>query len=65
MAFFEMHVYSEALGMQTTVNVLIPQKRTNGQIGVENNAKAEKYKCLYLLHGLSDDHTIWHRCTSI
>ena len=65
MAFFEMHVYSEALGMQTTVSVVVPQKSTGGEIGVTNNAEAEKYKCLYLLHGLSDDHTIWGRRTSI
>lgn len=65
MAFFEMHIFSEALGVQTTVNVVIPQKSTGGEIGVTNNAKAEKYKCLYLLHGLSDDNTIWHRRTSI
>ena len=60
-----MHIYSEALGMQTTVFVAIPQKSTGGEIGVENNAGNEKYKCLYLLHGLSDDHSIWLRRTSI
>lgn len=65
MAFFEMHVFSETLEMQTIVNVIIPQRSTNGAIGVTNNAQGEKYKCLYLLHGLSDDHTIWQRLTAI
>ena len=65
MAFLDLKFYSEALGMQTEVYVIIPQKSAAGQIGVENHAKEEKYKCLYLLHGLSDDHTIWMRRTSI
>ena len=65
MSFCQMNLFSEALGVQTTVNVIVPQQSTGGEIGVENNAKKEKYKCLYLLHGLSDDHTIWMRRTSI
>lgn len=65
MAWSELHIFSEALRMQTTVNVIIPQRSTGGEIGVTNNAGAEKYKCLYLLHGLSDDQSIWHRRTSI
>ncbi len=65
MAFIDFHFYSEALGMQASCYVVIPQKSSQGEIGVENNAEATKYKCLYLLHGLSDDHTIWLRRTSI
>ncbi len=65
MALFEMHIFSEALGIQTTVNVIIPQRSTNGEIGVSGGSKEEKYKCLYLLHGLSDDYSIWLRRTSI
>ena len=30
-----------------------------------NTGATETYKTLYLLHGLSDDHTIWERRTSI
>ena len=41
MAFSEMHIYSEALGLQTTVYVVIPQKSTGGEIGVTNNAKKD------------------------
>ena len=65
MAFITLNYYSEALGMQTQVDVLIPQKETEGEIGIENRAGDGKYKCLYLLHGCSDDQTIWMRRTSI
>ncbi len=65
MALCEIRLYSEALGMQTTVMVVIPQKNTAGEIGVSGKADREKYKCLYLLHGLSDDQSIWLRRTSI
>ena len=65
MAFIQFHFFSEALGMQTEAYVVIPQKQTSGQIGIESQSRGEKYKCLYLLHGLSDDHTIWMRRTSI
>lgn len=65
MALLEMHLFSESLGMNTGVNVIIPQRSTGGQIGVSNKSDDKKYKCLYLLHGLSDDHTIWLRRTSI
>ena len=65
MALAELNFYSEALGMQTTVNVIIPQKSSSGEIGIKSDAKDEKYKCLYLLHGLSDNHSIWLRRTSI
>ena len=52
MASFEMHYRSEALRMQVTLNVIIPEGKS-------------EYKTLYLLHGLSDDHTAWPRHTSI
>lgn len=65
MAFIDFHFYSEVLGMQSEAYVIIPQRETSGQIGIENRSGNEKYKCLYLLHGLSDDHTIWMRRTSI
>ncbi len=65
MAFANLKFFSESLGMQTEVYVVIPQRSAQGEIGIDNNAKQEKYKCLYLLHGLSDDHSIWLRRTSI
>lgn len=64
-ALVQLHFYSNALGMQTEVGVILPQKNTTGEIGVENHTGNAQYKCLYLLHGLSDDQTIWMRRTSI
>ncbi len=65
MAFLEMNFHSEILGKATNVWVIMPQKSLNGQIGMGGANSAEKYKCLYLLHGCSDDYTIWMRRTSI
>ena len=65
MALINIRFASEALGMQTNINVVIPQKSTQGEIGIKNNASGDKYKTLYLLHGLSDDNSIWLRRTSI
>lgn len=65
MALISIKFFSEALGMQTEALVVMPQKGNYGEIGVNSNLKPGPYKCLYLLHGLSDDHTIWLRRTSI
>lgn len=65
MALITLNFYSETLGMQTQVQVILPQKSVAGQIGIHSNAPDGNYKCLYLLHGLSDDQTIWLRRTSI
>ena len=46
MAFITIEFLSEVLGRQTSIDVIIPQKRTSGEIGIANNAKAEKYKTL-------------------
>ncbi len=65
MALVELKFYSQMLGMQTEAYVVIPQRFTNGEIGIEGNCNNGELKCLYLLHGLSDDHSIWLRRTSI
>ena len=46
-----------------SVNVLLPEK-TKSLIGMDGK-QAGKMKTIYLLHGLSDDRTIWMRRTSI
>ncbi len=63
MALFHMNFFSEALKINVSADVIIPQK-SNALIGMQTKAE-ESYKTLYLLHGLSDDHTIWQRRTSI
>jgi putative tributyrin esterase len=64
MAFLDFHFFSDVLGLTCSAWVLIPEASTR-QIGMEGGVSREKYPTLYLLHGLSDDHTIWMRRTSI
>jgi putative tributyrin esterase len=54
--FLQMNFYSKELGKATGVNVIIPDKCRNS---------TEPYKTLWLLHGLTDDHTAWMRFSSI
>ena len=63
MAFFEMRYHSDALKQGVSVNVIIPESAKT-LIGMQASGEGS-YKTLYLLHGLSDDHTIWMRRTSI
>jgi putative tributyrin esterase len=55
MAFCELHYFSEALGKQTNANVILP----------EGAQQSGPFPVFYLLHGLSDDYSIWMRRTSI
>lgn len=64
MALLHVDFFSDVLGMCMQMDVILPQ-RTNGQIGMEGKRSEGKYPTLYLLHGMSDDHTIWQRRTSI
>jgi putative tributyrin esterase len=64
MALLHVDFFSEVLGMCMQMDVILPQK-TQGQIGMEGKAVSGKIPTLYLLHGMSDDHTIWQRRTSI
>lgn len=64
MAFMDCHFFSETLGMSTSMYVVLPQG-TQGQIGMSGRVVGNKHPVLFLLHGLSDDHTIWMRRTSI
>jgi putative tributyrin esterase len=52
MALLTCHVESEALAVATTFTAFVPQEVENPRV-------------LYLLHGLTDDHTGWSRYTSI
>src|SRR6478609_1422786 len=64
MAFFDCHFFSDTLAMTVSAHVLIPQE-SQKQIGLESGKARAAYPTLFLLHGLSDDHTIWMRRTSI
>ena len=61
MLFNELHYFSGALGMFTTVLVLLPDDQSQARYGKDGN----RFRALYLLHGLSDDETIWMRRTSV
>lgn len=64
MALMQCNFFSEALELSTSMTVIVPQQ-TSAQIGMEGRVGAGDPPVLYLLHGLSDDDTIWLRRTSI
>jgi len=53
MAFVQCDFFSDVLQLSVSMNVVLPQPIR------------PSYPTLYLLHGMSDDHTIWMRRTSI
>ena len=53
MAFCELKYFSPALQKATAADIILPEGKTG------------PFATFYLLHGLSDDHSIWHRRTSI
>lgn len=65
MALIHIGFFSESLGMCVSCDVILPQQGTKGQIGMAGGVRSEKHPVLWLLHGASDNHTIWQRRTSI
>lgn len=64
MAFLQTQFFSKALEVAVTVNVILPEP--NMGIGIKASEKfKEDPAVLYLLHGYSDDHSIWMRRTSV
>jgi putative tributyrin esterase len=64
MAHLTCNFFSDTLQLSTSMTVILPQN-TETQIGMKGVVQDEKFKTLWLLHGFSDDHTIWSRRTSI
>ena len=64
MAVLTCDFFSETLMMGTSMTVVLPQA-TEEQIGLIDQPLEGPPPVLYLLHGLSDDHTSWRRYTSI
>lgn len=56
MALLHWNFYSQALGVAASADIILPQDAVE---------KGRKLPVLYLLHGMSDDHSIWQRRTSI
>jgi putative tributyrin esterase len=63
MAFLQCNFKSETLNICTAVNVILPE-RPMADVQ-KNGPDGYRYPVLYLLHGYSDDQTIWQRRTSI
>ena len=63
MALLELTARSQVLDTEVEFFVILPEN-TKGLIGMEGKSSAS-CPTLYLLHGLSDDHSIWIRRTSI
>jgi putative tributyrin esterase len=63
MALAHIDFFSEVLGLCCQADVILPQKQQG--IGQEGANQIGDVPVLWLLHGASDDHTIWQRRTSI
>lgn len=64
MAFLQVDFFSKTLNVASSVNVILPEPSMG--IGVEASGEGSgAAKVLYLLHGYSDDHSIWMRRTSV
>ncbi len=63
MALIQVNFYSNVLRMSTEITVILPQQEQG--IGMVGSQSTQPYPVLWLLHGMSDDHTTWLRRTSI
>ena len=54
MALLHVDFYSDALGRSTHMDAILPEK-----------SSSPHWKTLYLLHGMTDDHSTWQRRTSV
>lgn len=57
MPLLHTHFHSNVLNLAVSTDAIIPEP--------DSENPRQDYPVLYLLHGLSDDHTIWQRRTSI
>ena len=63
MALLHCNFWSEVLQLSCSMDVILPEPKRSADGEVLTPPRL--YPTLYLLHGLSDDHTIWQRRTSI
>jgi S-formylglutathione hydrolase FrmB len=64
MALMHCHFFSQVLELTSTMSVIFPDP-VPSEAGTMLSTPPQRYPTLYLLHGLSDDHTMWQRRTSI
>jgi putative tributyrin esterase len=62
MAWLHVHYHSETLRMPVPMEVLLPQHVAGGSHKADDPGP---YQTVYLLHGMTDDHTAWIRRTSV
>lgn len=69
MALIDCKFFSETLGMSSSMRVILPEttERRVGDVGVSRAGQPafHGHRTLFLLHGMSDDETIWTRSTSV
>ena len=69
MALIDCKFFSETLGMSSSMRVILPEttERRIGDVSVSRAGQAafRGHPTLFLLHGMSDDETIWTRSTSL
>jgi putative tributyrin esterase len=63
MALMHCNYFSEVLNLSCSMDIFLPEPKRSENVSLEEGKKL--YQVLFLLHGLSDDHTIWQRRTSI
>ena len=63
MALLHVNFFSRALNVASSVDVILPENAQG--IGVTASGAEALPRVLYLLHGYSDDQTIWQRRTSV
>ena len=64
MAFVQFDFYAKTIGVETSMNIILPQRKGDEEPGRSYLFQGD-FPVLFLLHGLSDDHTAWMRKTSI
>lgn len=64
MALIQANVYSNVLGMEVAIELIIPQTTTK-VIGTNTQGAKEDIPVLYLLHGMGGNQTVWQRRTAI
>ena len=64
MAFLQANIYSNTLGMELMIDVILPQQ-TYKKFGSNSVGATEDVPVLYLLHGMGGNHSVWQRRTSI
>lgn len=68
MAYLHCNFFSDALSLNTDINVIIPSPNSDELMNDKDSAyfvPGVKYQVLYLLHGTYGDYTDWMRLTSI